>query len=199
MMNQTYPYISGPQNAPDGATGSEGAGECNAFLYTEIVKIPGLSDARRPDDHTLVWSGNFCTLPTTVDGKDAIDGTFVMGRNVFLETFLLPELWPLNKATDICHGKPYGEQKDERVWCYTPYSLGYDSEHPNFQDDIFKFVNVNDNNDPEKLNGYRWTKTNIRGPVFHNNTDPQRGDLRAEILGQRRLLVPLPEANSINY
>jgi hypothetical protein len=95
----------------------------------------------------MVWE--LCTLPTTVDGKDAIDGTFVMGRNVFLRRSF-SRATALNKATDICHGKPFGEQQDERIRCGTPYSVGYDSEHQSFTNDKFEFSNVNDNSDPDQ-------------------------------------------------
>lgn len=185
MMNQSYVYKSAKQGALNGATGDSGAALCNAYLYTEMVKIPGLSNERRPDDNTLVWSGNFCTLPKTVDGSDAIDGTFVFGRNVFLESFLLPELRALNKAFDIYHLKPYGIQKDDgRISSYEPYSIGYDENHRSINDPAFDFHNVNDKNDPDQLNGYYYEKTNEQPWAVTTNTGDKAGDLRASSLGQ---------------
>ncbi|CAK7218948.1 hypothetical protein SEUCBS140593_003727 [Sporothrix eucalyptigena] len=187
MMNQSYVYKSEKQGAIDGATGDTGAGVCNAFLYTEIVKIPGLSNTRRPDDITLVWSGNFCTLPKTVGGDDAIDGTFVFGRNVFLESFMLPELRAINKAFDIYHAKPYGKQQsDGRISSYEPYSIGLDENHRYLNDAVFDFHNVNDSSDPDKLNGYYYEKTNEQPWVVTVNTGDDAGDLRAQSKGQSR-------------
>jgi hypothetical protein len=189
MMNQTYPYMSTPQNAPHGATGPDGAGACNAYVWTELVKLDNTKDSteamkRRPDDHTLVWSGNFCTLPKTPTGTGT-QGTFVLGRNVWLETFLLPELQPLSKAFDICHGLPYGTQMDDgRISCCTPYRLGYDAKNPDFQNAIFGFRNINVDSDPEKQNVYRFHKGNQEGPVYKYNTDSNRSDVQASTHGK---------------
>ncbi|KAL7952482.1 hypothetical protein V8C34DRAFT_299221 [Trichoderma compactum] len=198
MMNQSYVYKSAKQGALNGATGDSGAALCNAYLYTEMVKIPGLSNERRPDDNTLVWSGNFCTLPKTVDGSDAIDGTFVFGRNVFLETFLLPELRALNKAFDIYHLKPYGIQKDDgRISSYEPYSIGYDENHRSINDPVFDFHNVNDKNDPDQLNGYYYEKTNEQPWAVTTNTGDKAGDLRASSLDKMRIDVTWDVGGSV--
>ncbi|KAI1109254.1 hypothetical protein F5Y14DRAFT_40251 [Nemania sp. NC0429] len=198
MMNQSYVYKSAKQGAINGATGDSGAALCNAYLYTEMVKLPGLSNERRPDDNTLVWSGNFCTLPKTVEGSDAIDGTFVFGRNVFLEHFLLPELRAINKAFDIYHLKPYGiQQADGRISCYQPYSIGRDENHRDLYDKVFDFNNVNDASDPDKLNGYYYEKTNEQPWVVVTNTGDKAGDLRVSNLDKMRIDVTWEVGGSI--
>lgn len=191
-MNQTYPYISVPQQVPDGATGFDGPGGCNAYLWTELVKLdPTQSDEealkRKPDERALVWSGNFCTLPKVAGKPDsAIDGTFVLGRNVFLEKFLLPEFKALSKAFDICHQTPYGTQgSDGRIFGSAPYQIGRDPKFPDISSYVFDFNNQNPDSDPTKETVYRYRKVNKEGPVTVFNTNPRGNDFQAWTYGKR--------------
>ena len=169
----------------NGGTGIDGIGGCNAYLYTAMVDIPDVDNTRRPDDHTLAWSGNFCTLPKTPAGTDAIDGTFVIGRKLFMENCLLPELWALNKACDIYHSPPYAEeQSDHRLYVYHPYDVGKDPDHLSVFDQVFKLTNFNEKNDPDKVNGYRFRKVNTQGPIEKYNSQSNGCDVRMATRGR---------------
>lgn len=118
--------------------------------------------AQRPDDYAVTWSGNFCTMPSTPDAKDAIEGTFIMSRKLFMEKFLLLKLRQLNQASEVCHGLPYGQQSDLVVSCPMPYNVSYDPANPTLQHTCYDYTNLNPENRPDMQNGYQFKKINAQ-------------------------------------
>ncbi|KAK9773262.1 hypothetical protein SCAR479_09991 [Seiridium cardinale] len=176
LVFQTYPYRQ-IDSCKTGTTGDDLLGSRNAFLYCEMTQ-----DRQRPDDNGLVWSGNFTTLPSTPTAGDAIEGTFLLSREVFLECFLLPQLRTLNQATDFCHGLPSGEQKGSKISCTTPYNISYDPKNPSVDLPCYDWKNLNPDNLIRSANGYRYMKVNEEpaggGYVEMKNTSKQ-SNLRA--------------------
>lgn len=156
MVHQVYPYKSSLQGAPEGATGYDGAGNCNSLLYCEMVNNHSL-----PKDLRVVWSGNFATQHLS-DEHPAIKGSFLMNRSIFLEEYLLPEFRALNQASDIVHSTPRFEidPKDHKSSCRTPYEVGLDSANPTDSGGAYEFTTEYDPKDPRLPVRCVWTKKN---------------------------------------
>jgi len=130
-----------------------------------------------------------------VDGKDAIDGTFVMGRNVFLETFLLPSYCPSIRprtfamASPLVSSRTSGYDVEHRtVFVMTANIRALRMIHSSFPMLMTTATRI-------KPNRYRWTKTQRAGSVFDYNKDSEHGDLRAGTRGQRQQVVPIQKQN----
>ena len=152
MLHQVQAYKSPDQNVPNGIEGFEGAANCNAFLYCEMVE-----NNPRPEEPVLVKSGNFATQPSTPTSNDQIDGTLVIGSHIFLGRFLLPRLQGLCQASEIFHLR--GVVTDDLV-ASAPFLPGYDPSHPKSTDPIYAFVNQNPKNEPSIPNVFRFSKVN---------------------------------------
>ncbi|KAH7255065.1 hypothetical protein B0J15DRAFT_396499 [Fusarium solani] len=157
LVYQTHAYKSAPL-CPDGKTSEDGFGGRNALLYCEMVE-----HRQRPDDFKLVWSGNFTTMPSSPGASDAIEGTFLMNRDVFLERFILPKIRQLNQASEICHLLPRGEQDGDRISCHAPYTTSVD-HNLSISSPCYDFVDINKTNNINLANGYRFKKVNIQPP-----------------------------------
>lgn len=156
LVHSTYTYKQA-DTCKEGSTGDTLLGSRNALLYCEMV-----DGHERPDDHSLIWSGNFCTMPSTRDAKDAIEGTFILNHKQFLEGFLLSKLRLMNQATEVCHGLPYGYQEDTIVPCPMPYNVSYDPQNPSVNSACYDFKNLNPSNLVDLPNGYRYHKVNFQ-------------------------------------
>jgi hypothetical protein len=69
MVHQVYPYKQNDY-AKTGTAGDDLLGSSNALLLCEITE-----GRVRPDDYSLTWSGNFCTMPSQPGAQDTIEGT----------------------------------------------------------------------------------------------------------------------------
>ncbi|USP80419.1 hypothetical protein yc1106_07693 [Curvularia clavata] len=196
MMHQTYPYRCVPRQVPVGVEGFTGAGTRNALLYCEKIK-----GNPRPDDTSMVWSGNFTTQPSTLDANDAIDGTFLLGRHVFMEEYLLPQLKRLNQASEIFFEKPYGELQNNNVYCITPFKVGIDPKTPVFTDKVYNFTNINPKNKRNQESGYRFIKINETEELTYDNHARNKPSLKAQVrtsMTPEQIRTSLTRANPEN-
>jgi hypothetical protein len=167
VLHQTHHYISAKNGCPNGQTGFEGAGNCNCLLYLEMVQGGGA----RPADPRLIWSGNFATQDGGPD-HPPIRATYLLKRELFFETFILPELRALNRASDVWYDRLEFVNSNGRDGITMNWQIGSDPAHRSDDDGAYDFKPVPDPDDGErrrKYIAYRWNKTNTQnadGPLI---------------------------------
>ncbi|KAF4621928.1 hypothetical protein G7Y89_g14420 [Cudoniella acicularis] len=104
MVLQTSPYLlhvpnkaEGEDDWPEGATTLKDPGSRNCICYCELISKHELETNKRP----YPYSGNFATVGNGTGDLKRIDGTFALSRNLFFETFLLPNLRNFASASII--------------------------------------------------------------------------------------------------
>ncbi|KAL7928242.1 hypothetical protein V8C35DRAFT_318600 [Trichoderma chlorosporum] len=164
MIHQIFPYTNPAKGVDEPVVSYELPGNLNSLLYCEMVE-----DHPLPKDKQLASRGNFTTQSSTQDPR--IDGTFVLSHQLFLEEFLLPMLSAFNMASIICPTEVIfdtGDHGDSYIsW---DYSVGYDQDHPDPNDEIYLFKPVYPPGTPEDVSAYKfsWEHPLILSPNGYN-------------------------------
>jgi hypothetical protein len=151
---QIYPY----KNAGNGFS-KPGQGITGAASYNSLCYCAQISRTTSPRTTKLLWSGNFTALPSTADTNDQIDGTFIIGSKCFMEGFLLPTLQKVAQAMEICHTEtPSADRSGNDLWISAPITFHQDPAHPNIEDPVYTFRNLNPNAELDGECGYIWER-----------------------------------------
>lgn len=133
------------------------------------------------------WYGNFVTM--TSDGKNQIDGTFLLSRNIFLEKFIFAQLQYLNQDTMIYHYLPKGTPENNgTISGSCEIDAGFHPDHKTRGDSFFDFSCTNPGNNPNLPVSYVWEKS-IKSPpdtdaVYVYNKDPNLPSFKSFMLGK---------------
>ncbi|KAF1836045.1 hypothetical protein BDW02DRAFT_256150 [Decorospora gaudefroyi] len=143
---QTYPYMAPGQTTPKAGLGPQG--DYNMLLYLNMA-----DGAAFPRDRFLDYGGNFCTpfSPVKAPKPPEIHATLCIGRDVFFNSFILPQLTLLNRAAWIKAKNPELEYKSGGMVVHWKKELGKGTTHDSYFSD-WKPVSGKD------WMGWEWTK-----------------------------------------
>ncbi|KAK4085588.1 uncharacterized protein Triagg1_578 [Trichoderma aggressivum f. europaeum] len=159
VTQQIYPYRD--QNG-ESEYGDTVKGSRNCLLFLEVVKKEDGSDGQLPDARQVGYHGNFCYPPA---GQPGVDGTFVLGGELFLARYLLRQLQAINEASSIY---AYRNTYDSVGGWAFPIDIGRDPRHRDYKHKAYEFVKSSkertwvynkrsDNSTPAALDGSgRW-------------------------------------------
>lgn len=144
---QTYPYMAPGQKAPKVGLGLQG--DYNMLLYLNMA-----DGASFPSDRFLDYGGNFCTpfAPVQAPKPPEIHSTLCIGRDVFFNSFVLPQLTLLNRAAWVKALNPDLEYKSGGMVVHWKKELGKGNSPDSFFTD-WKPVSGSD------WVGWEWTKS----------------------------------------
>ncbi|KAH6605050.1 hypothetical protein Trco_006757 [Trichoderma cornu-damae] len=131
ITQQIYPYRD--QNG-ESEYGDTVKGNRNCLLFLEVVKKEDGSDGQLPDARQVGYNGNFCYPPA---GQPGVDGTFVLGGELFLARYLLRQLQAINEASSIY---AYRNTYDSVGGWAFPIDIGRDPRYRNYKHNAYKFV-----------------------------------------------------------
>ncbi|KAL6792265.1 hypothetical protein GGI42DRAFT_346449 [Trichoderma sp. SZMC 28013] len=131
VTQQIYPYRD--QNG-ESEYGDTVKGSRNCLLFLEVVKKEDGSDGLLPDARQVAYNGNFCYPPAAQPG---VDGTFVLGGELFLARYLLRQLQAINEASSIY---AYRNTYDSVGGWAFPIDIGRDPRRRNYKDSVYEFA-----------------------------------------------------------